>query len=97
MKIRKLSLSEMYELHGYLREGLLKVNVDMPFTDFANSLLEELKATPEAYLKIIHLLSGKSDKQILGMKAIDVLMIFLEGLQDNKVLSFHSFITKLGG
>jgi len=33
----------------------------------------------------------------LKMKAIDVLMIFLEGLQDNKVLSFHSFITKLGG
>ena len=97
MKLRKLSLVEMYEVHGYLQAGLKEVNADMPFTDFANSLLEELKATPEAYLKIIHLLSGKSDKQILGMKAIDVLMIFLEGLQDNKVLSFHSFITKLGG
>lgn len=97
MKSKKLSLSEMYELHGYLRAGLDVVNVDMPFTDFANLLLEELKKTPEAYLKIIHLLSGKSDKQILKMKAIDVLMIFLEGLQDNQILSFHSFITKLGG
>jgi hypothetical protein len=97
MKIKKLSLSEMYELHGYLQAGLKEVNVDMPFTDFANSLLEELKKTPEAYLRIIHLLSGKSDKQILKMKAIDVLMIFLEGLQDNGILTFHSFITKLGG
>ena len=42
MKIRKLSLSEMYELHGYLREGLLKVNVDMPFTDFVNWLHYQL-------------------------------------------------------
>jgi len=97
MKIKKLSLVEMYEVYGYLQAGLEKVNADMPFTDFANSLLEDLKATPTAYLKIIHLLSGKSDKQILKMKAIDVLMIFLEGLQDNEILTFHSFITNLGG
>lgn len=97
MKIRKLSLSEMYEVYGYLQEGLSKVNTDMPFTDFANILLEDLKKTPDAYLKIIHLLSGKSDKQILQMTGADVLLIFLEGLQGNKVLSFYSFITKLGG
>jgi hypothetical protein len=97
MKIKKLSLLEMYELYGYLQAGLKEVNVDMPFTDFANSLLEELKKTPEAYLRIIHLLSGKSDKQILKMTGADVLLIFLEGLQANAILTFHSFITSLGG
>jgi len=85
----------MYEIYRYLENSLDTVRAETGLEDFAVALLEDLKGNPEFYLRILELLTGKKESDIIKMTAQDALLEFLEGLQQNKILSFHGMFKEL--
>jgi hypothetical protein len=93
--MRKLTLEEMYEVYRYMEVELGEVNITTSIADFALLLLEGLKATPEFYLRIIVLFTGKEEQEIIEQDAITVVGWFLQGLQVNQILRFSQVCREL--
>jgi hypothetical protein len=90
-----LTLHEMYEVYRYLENGLNTIRAETSLDDFAVGLLEELKSNPEFYLRILELFTGKQEDDIVKMTAPEALLEFMEGLQENRILSFHGMFQEL--
>lgn len=95
MTTKLLTLHEMYEVYRYLEPSLEITQATMSLEDFELALLENLKATPELYLRILELLTGNEENDIIKMTAQEALMVFMEGLEKNRILTFYSFIKEL--
>jgi hypothetical protein len=95
MALRQLTINEIYEVYRYLEKGLEKAKKDTPWDKFVVSLLEELKKEPEQYLRILQLLTGYEKETILQSRAADVVVWFIKGLQENKIMSFVEFFRDL--
>lgn len=85
----------MYEVYGYLKGGLQGVTEDTDFFDFAQSLMIYMGNWPEEMMRTLELLLGKPAEKIMKMDTGDVFIYFLEGLKENKLLTFHDFMKRM--
>jgi hypothetical protein len=95
MALKQLNLTEIYEVYRYLEKGLERAKLDAPWDQFIVSLLEELKKEPEQYIRILQLLTGYEKDTILRSRAADVVIWFIQGLQENKIMKFAEFFRDL--
>ena len=62
--------------------------------DFVSSIVD--KIDPISFLQCVMLLSGETEEVVKKQITIDILTCFVEGLQENKILSLVSFYRSLG-
>lgn len=95
MKTKLLNLQDALRLASILNRYVdEKTNANAEALDFVSAIVD--KISPDEFLHCVILLSGESEEVVKRQISIDILTVFVEGLQENKVLSLVSFYRSLG-
>jgi urocanate hydratase len=95
MKAKLLNLQDALRLASILDKYIdEKTNANAEALDFVSAIID--KIDPISFLHCVNILSGETEEQIKKQISIDILTCFVEGLQENKVLSLISFYRSIG-
>ena len=91
MQTRVLNLPDALKLSLILGKYITKIP-EGNISEFFDSLFERF--TPEDFSQIMYLLTGEKLKQ--GVTGIEIITIFYEGLQKNKIMTLMQTSKEMG-
>ena len=91
-----LNLHDALRLNAVLGKYLDNQKQDISVIDLAASILEKIKTSPMDYLECLSIFKGVPKNQIDLFDKNGALVVFMNGLKENRVLELHNRLKVLG-
>ena len=95
---RKLTIREAYDVYTYLKDHIPET-LDLELLDFIGKIIGSIKESEsyEDYSKVLELFTGEEFSTLAETyNSIEVLELFITGLQENQIILINQFFSDAG-